>query len=314
MYETQTTQVKPNNSNNYYKNMFAQQSDMVGKMLQNDIFTNVEDYSSNDGYDDYSTAAGDVAYIEGNAPWGNDPDTYTINIYNNSSSFGYGFRGGFGYGYGFGYPYYGSFYDPFYDPFFDPYFSPFATRGWVIGFNNPWIYRGFGYSPYGFGNPWYNHGRYGYGYPYRGGAYNVAYNRGRRTTANYRSSTRSDRSDYARSIRNIRNAQADGVRSRSRTRTSNDGYNRDNVYSRTSRRTETSGYYDRSNSRTSSPAYRSSRTNTSRASESSYPSRRSSSTTRSVRSSNSTSRSSGTTTRSSSSGSSRTSRGGRGGI
>jgi len=36
--ETQTTQVKPNNSNNYYKNMFAQQSDMVGEMLQNDIF------------------------------------------------------------------------------------------------------------------------------------------------------------------------------------------------------------------------------------------------------------------------------------
>ena len=81
--EPQTNEVKPNNNTSYYKNLFAQQSEMVGEVLESDIFTDVEDYTSNDGYENYSEVGGDVAYVGGNAPWGEDPDTYTINIINN---------------------------------------------------------------------------------------------------------------------------------------------------------------------------------------------------------------------------------------
>lgn len=328
--ENEQTQVKPNNQNNYYKNMFAQQSEMVGELLENDVFTDVDSYSSNDGYDNYSEVGGDVAYVGGNAPWGNDPDTYTVNIINNGSGFGFGFGRPLGWGYGFGHPYFGAFYDPFYDPFFDPFFNPYARRGLAFGFGNrwgyggfggPWGYGGFGYGwsygyNFGFGNPWFNNGfynRYGYGYPYIGrNRNNVAYNRGRRNTNDYRSTT-DRRSGYAQSIRSIRNAQADAARSRSRARGTSDGYDRSNVYSRTSRRTERSAYYNTSNTRTSSPVYRSTRSSSSRSTQTTSPSRRSSSNSRSVRSSSSSSRSSGSSSRSSSSGSSRTSRGGRGG-
>lgn len=105
----QTTEVKPSNNNTYYQNLFAQQSQMVGEMLEGDIFTDVESYSSNTGYDDYSETGGDVAYVGGYAPWGNSPDTYTINIYNRGFYspwyYGYGSRWGWGY-------------RGFYDPFF----------------------------------------------------------------------------------------------------------------------------------------------------------------------------------------------------
>ena len=319
--ENEQTQVKPNNENNYYKNMFAQQSEMVGELLESDVFTDVDSYSSNDGYDNYSEVGGDVAYVGGNAPWGNDPDTYTVNIINHGPGYGFGFGRPLGWGFGVVNPYL-TFYDPFYDPFFNPYvqrgFGRWAFGGpWGYGgFGNSWGYGGFGYGwsygyNFGFGNPWFNNGfynRYGYNDPYS----NVAYNRGRRNTNDYRSSN-NRRSGYSESIRSIRNAQADAARSRSRARGTSDGYDRNNVYSRTSRRTERSGYYDTSNTRTSSPVYRSTRSSSSRSTQTTSPSRRSSSNSRSVRSSSSSTRSSGSSSRSSSSGSSRTSRGGRGG-
>jgi len=314
--ENEQTQVKPNNENNYYKNMFAQQSEMVGELLESDVFTDVDSYSSNDGYDNYSEVGGDVAYVGGNSPWGNDPDTYTVNIINRGLGFGFGRPLGWGYGFGFGFRYGGNFYNPYWGPrffnhmIFNPY--PFHPEF----YNVPFGAGVYGYN-FGFGNPWFNNGfynRYGYGYPYIGrNRNNVAYNRGRRNTNEYRSSNDNRRSGYSESIRSIRNAQADAARSRSRARGTSDGYDRNNVYSRTSRRTERSGYYDTSNTRTSSPFYRSTRSSSSRSTQTTSPSRRSSSNSRSVRSSSSSSRSSGSTSRSSSSGSSRTSRGGRGG-
>ncbi|MBT8320000.1 MAG: hypothetical protein KJP01_07715, partial [Gramella sp.] len=117
--DPESNEVKPNNNNSYYKNLFAQQSEMVGEYLESDVFTDVEDYTSNDGYENYSEVGGDVTYIGGNAPWGQDPDTYSINIINT------GFRGwynpwvyGLRPGWGFGNPYFGGWYDPFWDPFF----------------------------------------------------------------------------------------------------------------------------------------------------------------------------------------------------
>ncbi|MCB7481133.1 hypothetical protein [Christiangramia sediminis] len=300
--EPEVTEVRPNNENSYYKNLFAQQSQMVGEVLESDVFTDVDSYSSNDGYENYSEVGGDVAYVGGNAPWGQDPDTYTINVYNN------GFYGGFyspwrfGYGYGFGNPYFGGWYDPFWDPFF-PNWGPWGPR-WGTG----WVYGGgFGYG-FGFGGfhnpyyPYYNN----YNYNYNNNRY--AYSTGRRNSrATYTEGERR-RDSYSQRIRDIRSSRASEYGT-SRVRSST-GNNDSRVYTRTSRRSEPTRSYDYNRSRSSSPSYeRSSRSsnNTYRSS----PSRRSSSSSRSstVRSSSSSSRSSGTTTRSSGG----SSRGGRGG-
>ncbi|MDX1762535.1 MAG: hypothetical protein R3218_10305, partial [Christiangramia sp.] len=110
----QITEVRPNSNNSYYKNLFAQQSQMVGEVLESDVFTDVEDYTSNDGYENYSQVDGDVAYVGGNAPWGEDPDTYSINIINTGFGGFYSpWRWGYGYGWG---PGWGGFYDPFWGP------------------------------------------------------------------------------------------------------------------------------------------------------------------------------------------------------
>lgn len=312
--ERQTTEVKPNNNTSYYKNLFAQQSEMVGEVLESDVFTDVDSYTSNDGYENYNETGGDIAYVGGNAPWGEDPDSYTINIYNN------GFHGGFyspwRYGYGWGRHYYGGWYDPFWDPYWPGYwghpYGPYAygyggsywNIGFGFGYGYGYGYRGY-YSPYYYNhyrnNPYYHNNR-------------VAYNQGRRNSGVYysdgenrRSSTSTNaRSSYSRSIREIRNSRSsDYGTSRVRSRASKDDDRQ--IYTRTSRRAESSRSYDSDRSRDNSPVYRSSRSN--RSYESS-PSR-SSSPTRSTttRSSSSSSRSSGTTR--SSGGSSRG--GGRGG-
>lgn len=132
--EQEATEVRPNSNNSYYKNLFSEQSEMVGEVLESDVFTDVDSYSSNDRYENYSEIGGDVAYVGGNAPWGQDPDTYTVNIYNN------GFYGGFyspwRYGYGFGFPYYGGWYDPYWPGNFWGGYGPYAYGGsrWNIGF------------------------------------------------------------------------------------------------------------------------------------------------------------------------------------
>ncbi len=326
--QPQNTEVRPNNSNSYYKNLFAQQSQMYGDMLESEVFTDVESYSSNTGYDDYSDVGGDVAYVGGYAPWGNSPDTYTVNIYNNRGFspwyYGYGYGWGafgpwdpyFGYGY---YPGWGGF-----GPWGGGYWgSPIAYGGW--GYGSYWNI-GWGYGPYrGYG--WgYGYGGYsrffgGYGYPYYRNRYynnNVAYSVGRRgSDQNYRDNrngvvSRSNRnSSYSRSIRDIRSTDSRSNRSSeyssTRSRSNTDS---DRVYSRTTTRTRSEmperSSYSRSSESSSRPTYRSSRS-----SNNSY---RTSSPTRSSssgsvgRSSSSSSRSSGGSSRSS--GSSR-GRGGR---
>ena len=318
----QVTEVKPNNENTYYKNLFAEQSAMVGEVLESDVFTDVDSYSSNDGYENYSEVGGDVAYVGGNAPWGEDPDTYTINFYNDG--FGPGIYGGF-YSpwrncFGYGRPFWGfgivNPYLTFYDPFYDPFFNPYVQRGfgrWAFG--GPWGYGGFGFGygfNSGFGNPWfYNgfHNRYGYSSPYANRYDNVAYNNGRRNARASYTEGPSRRNSYSQRIREIRNSRSsDYGTSRVRRGTANSDAR---VYTRTSRRSEPSRSYDYNRSRSSSPAYQRS----SRSSNSSYrssPSRRSSGTrSTTTRSSSSSSRSSGTTR--SSGGRSSSSRGGRGG-
>lgn len=310
--EQEATEVRPNSNNSYYKNLFSEQSEMVGEVLESDVFTDVDSYSSNDRYENYSEIGGDVAYVGGNAPWGQDPDTYTVNIYNN------GFYGGFyspwRYGYGFGFPYYGGWYDPYWPGNFWGGYGPYAYGGsrWNIGFG---LNFGFGFGHrYGYGgfgpyyNPYYPHyyNNYDYYNPYNT---RVAHNNGRRNSRATYSEGPSRRNSYSQRIRDIRNSRSSDYGT-SRVRSSS-GDSDARVYTRTSRRTVPARSYDTGSNRSSSPTYERS----SRSSNSTYrssSSRRSSSSSRSgsVRSSSSSSRSSGTTR---SSGGRSSSRGGRGG-
>ncbi|WP_372917436.1 hypothetical protein [Salegentibacter sp.] len=313
--ETEQSQyaTQDNNAGSYYKNLFAEKSAFYGEMADNMIFTDVEDYSSADEYEDELYEQDAMEYSGGYAPWGNDPDQYTINIYNN------GMYGGFynPYRWGWAASYYHRWYDPFFiDPFWGPGYygphwgsrfgySPWGSRiGWGFGFGSYWG-SWYGMGGY-YGNP-YNAWTYGHRYNTRYD--DVAYNTGRRNSYSDYTSTRRNasvdaRSSYSRSIRSIRNNDV-STRRQATTRNANS-----RIYSRSTRNSEptrvnTNIYNRRSDSR---PTYNRSRTTRS---NNTY-NRSSNTSTRSsgaVRSSSSSTRSSGTTR---SSGSSRRSGGGRG--
>lgn len=318
--QPQNNEVRPNSNNGYYKNLFAQQSQMYGEILESDIFTDVESYSSNNGYEDYNDAGGDVVYIGGQAPWGEDPDSFQVNIYNRGFYSPWAFGNGFGWGWGYDPFFYGGWYDPWYGPNWGPYWrrgywGPMAYGGfgpyWNVGF-------GFGYG-WSYGYPYYGYNRYYNNYYYNSPRYNQRYRNayvdGRRTSRVYgngdnRRTTMTSRNSYSRRIQEIRNSRSADATSR-RSTTGNDS----RVYTRTTRRTESARTYGGSDS---SPVYRRSSTPTTQ--RSSSPSRNSSYGRSSSPSRSTTTRSSSSSTRSSSSGSSsrgssgRSSRGGRGGI
>lgn len=284
-------------NSSYYQNLFAEEAALYGEILSdNAIFTDVESYSSAGG--EYQP--GELYnYQGGHAPWGHDPDTYSVNIYNN------GFHGGF--------------FNPFwggglaFDPFFGPgYWGPgfWGPGHWGPGYWGPGMWGnnwriGFGgFGPYGFNYGFGGFGGFGPGYwgggfysPYNNFGYNYgyannyrqneAYNTGRRnTTSSYgnRSNTSANRSaaiqdsrgrtsSYSRSIRNLRG--------------SNDNY-------RVTRRTVGREYSNRSNTEYNTNRRSSSRIINSRSSNNTYsrsqvPATRNSSTIRR----NNTSRSSG---------------------
>lgn len=120
----------------YYKKMFEEEAALYGEVLAEDaIFTDVDAYSSTGNYD-YNNE--NTTYQGGNAPWGNAPDSYSINIYND------GFYGGF-----YPYPFWRRGYYAYNPFFYGPFYGP--------GFYYPYSY-GFGYG-HGYG---YGHG-FGYG-------------------------------------------------------------------------------------------------------------------------------------------------------
>ncbi len=251
----------------YYKRMFEEEAALYGEVLaENAIFTDVDAYSSSGNYD-YNNENSN--YQGGNAPWGNDPDSYSINIYND------GFFGGF-HPYGIN-GFYG--YDPFWGPgnFYGPYAGFYSPYGYGFGYG-----RGFGFGQ-GFG---FGHG-YGYGigfsahpFIYGGGGWynpyqnyysrqhnfrqNVAYNSGRRG-GSYSSSNRTNAirnatnldnrgrsSSYSRSIRNIRNSNDEyGITRRTTSaRTYNTRSNSDGSYSRSRRSSSVNSPSRRSNNNT----------------------------------------------------------------
>ena len=176
-YERQNQNATQNNNSGYYKNLFAEEAALYGEVLsETTIFTDVDSYSSTGNYqpgDDQTN------YIGGQAPWGNDPDSYTINIYNN------GLYGGFynpywgGGLYGFD-PFWGpGFYGPsWYRPgFYGPgFYGPYWRSGWNIGIGFGSFYGyGMGYGGF-YGSPfWYNPYNH-YTHRYTHFRQNVAYN------------------------------------------------------------------------------------------------------------------------------------------
>lgn len=301
--------------NSYYKNLFSEKSEIYGQMADDIVFTDVESYSSAEAAEDEIYYEDQQAYVGGRAPWGEDPDQYTINIYNT------GFYGGLynpyrwnRYGYGYGYGYGGYWNNPY---FWDPFYGPgYWGGGLAYGYGPTWgwgTHFGYGFS-FGYGGYYNPYWRRGYAYNryynnYYNNRYNdVAYNSGRRASysdySNRRenaSGLRTNESSYSRSIRNIRSNQ-NSSRSRSYTRSRD---NNSNIYSRSNRRSEPA-IINNSSSRRNSAINRSNRSSRSNPTynRSSSRSSRSSGT---VRSSSSSSRSSGSR---SSGGRSSSSRGG----
>ena len=280
-------------NSSYYKKLFSEEAALYGDVIaEGAIFTDVEGYTSTGDYDALSAQA--TNYDGGNAPWGADPDSYTINIIDN------GFYGGFYHPFYAFHGFYG--FDPFWGPgFYGPgYWGPwdlnrfyapyYYGHGYAYGFQvHPFFYGGYGYhNPYNFYGNRYHH--------YRD---NIAYNVGRRNSStSYRSNTNSylrnattlgDRgrsSSYSRSIQNLRNSDDNGITRRTysrdyQTRSNVDSpytrrsetimrssnTNRNSEYSRQSSNTRNSGTVRSSNSRTrSSGTIRSNSSNSGRSS------------------------------------------------
>lgn len=300
-------------NSSYYKNLFSEEAALYGEVLaEGAIFTDVEGYSSTGDYD--PSNAEQSNYQGGNAPWGEDPDQYTINFYNS------GFYGGL---YN---PYWGGgiyAFDPYWGPaYFGPgFYGPGYWGPWGIGSRGFFPHRyGYGFG-FGFGVHPFIYGGYGYynaynfhGYSYPHYRNNIAYNTGRRNSVSNFRDTRIDNlrnatslgnrgrsSSYSRSIRNLRNSNDDyGISRRTYSRQYQTRSNTDNRYS-------TNRSINRSSQNRGSRTYsRSSNSNRSSGTvRRSAPTRSSGTTTRS---SGSRSSSSGTT-RSSSGGSSSRGRG-----
>ncbi|MFD2518079.1 hypothetical protein [Salinimicrobium flavum] len=197
----------------YYKRLFAEKSEQFARVPEEGaIFTDIESYTSTGNFEDIEFMQQELDYQAGRAPWGNDPDEISINIYQDPFFYPY-----YGYPY-YGYPYYAGFYDPFWGPRYYGYGHPFRY-GYGYGHYSSW-----GWS-FGFG--WNNYYRYGY-HPYYGGHhyypyYNrdrFAYNSGRRDSYRDYSYNRSDvsaRSSRIQKYSNPRNVRA--VRSNADART-----------------------------------------------------------------------------------------------
>ena len=294
-YERQNQNATQDNNSGYYKNLFAEEAALYGEVLsESTIFTDVDSYSTTGNYqpgDDQTN------YLGGQAPWGNDPDSYAINIYNN------GLYGGFynpywgGGLYGFD-PFWGpGYYGPaWYRPgFYGPgYYGPYWRSGWNIGIGFGSFYGyGMGYGGF-YGSPfWYNPYNH-YAHRYTHFRQNVAYNTGRRDAASsYMNSrnnsavrnataldSRNRTSSYSRSIRNLRSSNDNyGLTRRSVDRTydprRNSDYNTNrtinsrrtnNTYSRSQVPTRNSGTVRSTNTNRSSGTVRSSSGNTTRSS------------------------------------------------
>ncbi|WP_375252554.1 hypothetical protein [Dokdonia donghaensis] len=148
-----------------YKNYFEKGAQELGELEgEGAIFTDIEEYSSEDGNAIYVDGT-DFESATGYGAWGDEVQDVQVTIYNNSPIWGWnrwgglGWNGGFGWGRGFGWggnfwsPWYGgAYYNPFWGGGF-AYYSPFYYYGNFNRFNN---------FNYGYANHRYNGNRVAY--------------------------------------------------------------------------------------------------------------------------------------------------------
>ncbi|MDE3741738.1 hypothetical protein [Maribacter polysaccharolyticus] len=169
-------QVEQEKSTDPYQDYFGQKADEYGEILDSEVFTDIDGYSSESAYDSIPQSEDLTDYYQpendyvGYGGWGDNSTDVSINIYGNN--WGYGGYYGWGFndpwlwnnwGYGGYYGYYG----------WGGYYNPWAWNYWGWGgrFGYGWNY-GFGYGYYG--NRYYNR-------PFlRYGPRNYALNRSRR--------------------------------------------------------------------------------------------------------------------------------------
>jgi hypothetical protein len=158
------------NNTSYYKNYFAEKSQELGNIPEEDIiFTDIDSYEG-----DYNEVE-DSTSVSGYSGWGQDNENVTINVY---PSYGYTSWWYSPFSWNWYRPYYGYYGGSYYG--YDPYwYSPFS---WYGGYYGSSYYN---YSPY-----WYGHHNNHYYYNDYYGSRNVAYNAGRRGTISNYSSNR----------------------------------------------------------------------------------------------------------------------------
>ncbi len=179
---TQQVETVEKESDGIYGDYFGQRADQIDDIMENEIFTDVDEYYGgveNDsilGEQEYADMGNDYAGFGG---WGDNASRVEINVY---PDYGWGGFGGWnspffgGLGWGGLYGGLGGWYNPWWGPRF---YSP-----WWYGGGFGWGYAGWGYGGWGYGGWGYGgfgYGGYGYGYhPYYGYNNRYSYNRSRR--------------------------------------------------------------------------------------------------------------------------------------
>lgn len=244
-----------------YEDYFGQKAREYGELLDDEVFTDVESYTSDS--DSIPEMGADLAY-RGNPGWGDSDTNVTINYYDQ----GWNTWGLYGAGWG-------GFWDPWWGvPYWGWRGGQFGL-GWNFGWNN-WISWQWGWGAWGnpyWGGPWYGPG-YGWGWggwnawgPWGWGYNNNVYGYNRYNRGYTRASGPiASRYSTARSNLNTpRPTYLDSRSSRSNLNSRSESFRR-NTYYRSSRSNRASGVYDRSSSsryRSTNPFSRSTYNNSS---------------------------------------------------
>lgn len=183
--QTRNTSDTPNYSeNNQYKDYFGSLQEQPQK---DEIFRDVESYSSNNYNEENSNAA--QGYTSSYSDWGNSADNVNINVYGNNWNWGWNNYWGWNLGWGWN-----SWYGPYYGWNFDPWYYPYYGLGLGWGYGYGW--NNYYYQPhYHYYQP-YTHGIRDY--PGRGRTYANTTQGGTRNNDTYVPGTR----NYNSGVRN----------------------------------------------------------------------------------------------------------------
>ncbi|MEP0303576.1 MAG: hypothetical protein ABJD98_10630, partial [Maribacter dokdonensis] len=202
--------------NDTYSSYFGEKADQYDQILDSEIFTDVDSYSSNNldeeipegQLTDYYANSNDY---EGYGSWGSNNSDVSIYIHNNGwNNWGYG---GF---YGWNDPYWGWNNWGWNNWGYGGYYGYGWNRPWGWNRWNNWGYGGFGFGYAGIGFGW-NRPFYGYGYGYGYG--NGYYNRNRGFSNRSYAVNNSRRGNYNRNTTNNSGLSSTAARGRSNVNT-----------------------------------------------------------------------------------------------